>query len=145
MYKRQDYDPLFPFGHGLTYGDDGNLAALSEDPGLDPDAARSNIWFDRGVAATGLTLRLISGDGTAMDIIHPQAKTADGALAMTAINTDVQEGARAFAWTGDAGLQLHANAPLDLVRETNGDVFVVTTLRVDSLPTDGKALSLIHI
>ena len=136
---QSDYDPLFPFGHGLTYGDDGNLAALSEDPGLDPDAARSNIWFDRGVAATGLTLRLISGDGTAMDIIHPQAKTADGALAMTAINTDVQEGARAFAWTGDAGLQLHANAPLDLVRETNGDVFVVTTLRVDSLPTDGKA------
>ena len=36
-------------------------------------------------------------------------------------------------------MELNANAPLDLVRETNGDVFVVATVRVDALPDDGKA------
>ena len=138
-FGQPDYDPLFPFGHGLTYSDNGNLATLSEDPGMDPNAARSNTWFDRGVATTGLTLRLIDGNGVPMDIIHPQARTGDGALSMVAINTDVQEGAREFTWSGNAAMELNANAPLDLVRETNGDVFVVATVRVDALPDDGKA------
>ena len=138
------YDPLFAFGHGLSYVDDGNLAALSEDPGIDPDAARSNVWFDRGVASTGLTLRLAGSNGIGMDIIHPQASTGDGSLSMVAINTDVQEGARAFSWKGNAVVELRANAPLDLRRESNGDIFMVATLRVDALPADGKAVFVVE-
>lgn len=136
---QENYDPLFPFGHGLTYADNGDLAALPEDPGIDPNADSGNTWFERGVPATGFTLRLVGADGTAMDVVHPAAKTADGSLEMTAINHEVQEGARLFAWTGDGTVQLLSNAPLELTRETNGDVLVVTTLRVDALPADGKA------
>ncbi|MDH5824518.1 glycoside hydrolase family 3 N-terminal domain-containing protein [Luteimonas sp. RD2P54] len=138
-HGQENYDPLFAFGYGLTYGDDGDLAPLSEEPGVDPQSTRSNSWFERGVATTGLTLRLVGGDGDAMDVVHPAAKTADGSLEMTAINTEVQEGARAFAWSGGGAVQLRSNSPLDLERETNGDVFVVATLRVDALPTDGEA------
>lgn len=133
------YDPQFPLGHGLHYGDRGDLAALSENPGIDPNDARSNLWFDRGVGSTGLTLQLVGADGVAMDVIHPNAATADGSLAMDAINTTIQEGARRFDFKGASEVLLRANAPLDLVRETNGDVFVVTTLRVDALPAGGKA------
>lgn len=136
------YDPQFPFGYGLSYADDGALDALSEDAGIDPNAARSNVWFTRGVATTGLTLRLVGGDGRAMDIVHPAAITQDGALEMSAINYEVQEGARLFAWAGEAALELRSNMPLDLVRETNGDVFLVATLRVDAFP-DGGAAALI--
>ena len=137
---QKDYDPQFAFGYGLGYADDGNLAALSEDPGIDPDAAQTNIWFEHGVAATGLTLRLIGADGAALDIsTQPQAASYDNGVAMATINTDVQEGAREFSWHGPAMVELRANAPLDLARESNGDVFVVATLRVDALPTDGKA------
>src|SRR5690606_15008631 len=96
------YDPLFPFGHGLTYADKGDLAALPEDPGIDPDSVRTNTWFEHGVATTGLTLRLVGADGNAMDIVHPAAKTGDGSLEMLAINHERQEGARLFAWSGDA-------------------------------------------
>lgn len=138
-YGQEGYDPQFPFGHGLSYADNGDLAALSEDPGIDPDAARTNTWFEHGVATTGLTLRLVGTDGTAMDVVHPAAKTADGAIEMTAINHERQEGARQFAWSADATVQLRSNAPIDLGRETNGDVYVVATLRVDALPADGKA------
>lgn len=139
-----DYDPLFAFGFGLTYADGPGqaLAALSEDPGIDPDAARTNTWFEHGVATTGLTLRLVGGDGNAMDIVHPAAKTTDGTLEMTAINHERQEGARLFAWAGDATVQLRANAPIDLARETNGDVYVVATLRVDALPAGGKVAAI---
>lgn len=138
-HGQEGYDPLFAFGHGLTYADNGDLAALPEDPGIDADAASGNVWFERGVPTTGLTLRLVGADGTAMDVVHPAAKTADGSLEMTAVNTDVQEGARLFAWTGAGTVQLLSNAPLDLTRETNGDVPVVLSLRVDAMPSDGKA------
>jgi len=138
-HGQENYDPLFAFGFGLTYADDGDLAALSEDPGIDPEAARTNTWFEHGVATTGLTLRLVGADGTAMDIVHPAAKTADGSVEMTAINHERQEGARQFAWSGDGTVQLRSNTSIDLGRETNGDVFVVATLRVDALPADGKA------
>ena len=133
------YDPLFPLGHGLDYADRGELPPLPEDPGIDPNDARSNLWFDRGVGTTGLTLQLVGADGVATDVIHPFATTADGSLAMEAINTTIQEGARRFNFKGAGEVLLRANAPLDLVRETNGDVFVVATLRVDNLPAGGQA------
>lgn len=136
---QDNYDPLFAFGFGLSYSDDGNLAALPEDPGIDTSATGAGAWFDHGVATTGFILRLTGADGEATDIVHPNATTGDGTLAMTAINHEVQEGARLFAWTGDAALELRANAPIDLDRETNGDVLVVVTLRVDDLPADGRA------
>ncbi|WP_202841719.1 glycoside hydrolase family 3 protein [Luteimonas saliphila] len=132
------YDPLFAFGHGLTYADNGDLAALPEDAGIDADAASGNTWFERGVPTTGFTLRLVGADGTAMDVVHPAAKTGDGSLEMSAVNHEVQEGARLFAWTGNATVQLLSNEALDLTRETNGDVLVVATLRVDAPPADGK-------
>lgn len=133
------YDPLFPLGHGLRYADRGDLAPLPEDPGIDPNDARSNLWFDRGVGTTGLTLQLVGANGVAMDVIHPAAVTGDGSLSMGAINTTIQEGARQFDFKGPAQVLLRANAPLDLVRETNGDVFVIATLRVDALHAGGKA------
>lgn len=135
---QKDYDPQFAYGHGLTYADDGNLAPLPEDPGIDPNASRTSTWFERGVASTGLTLRLTGADGAAMDIVHPNATTSDGSVAMTAVNTDVQEGAREFAFNGDGLIELRANMPLDLVRETNGDVLVIAHLRVDALPAHAK-------
>src|SRR5690606_8173258 len=126
-------------GYGLTYADKGAWTALPEDPGIDPDAARTNLWFDKGVATTGSTLRLVGDDGAAMDIVHPAARTSDGSVAMTAINTDIQEGARQFAFKGDGMVEVRSNTPVDLVRETNGDVFVVATVRVDALPAGAKA------
>ena len=136
---QKDYDPQFAFGYGLTYASKGEVAALSEDPGIDPDAARTNLWFDRGSATTGLTLRLVGADGAAMDIVHPNATTTDGSVAMTAINTDIQDGARQFVFKDDGVIELRSNSAIDLVRETNGDVFVVATVRVDTLPTGTKA------
>ncbi len=133
---QEDYDPQFAFGYGLTYADDGSLDPLPEDPGIDPNASRTSTWFERGVATTGLTLRLVGADGEAMDIVHPNAATRDGSVTMTAVNTEVQEGARQFVFSGDGTLELRANMPLDLVRETNGDVLVIADVRVEALPAN---------
>lgn len=89
--------------------------------------------------ATGYTLRLVGADGNAVDVTQPAAATGDGSLQMTAINHEVQEGARLFAWSGPAEVRVVSSEPLDLTRETNGDVPVVLHLRVDALPDGGKA------
>ncbi|MFT4179326.1 MAG: glycoside hydrolase family 3 N-terminal domain-containing protein [Thermomonas sp.] len=128
------YDPLFPFDYGLTYADKGAWTPLSEDPGVSLDAASANLWFDHGAAATGMMLRLIGADGGGEDIVHPNAASGDGTVRMTAVNTNVQEGARQFTFTGGGVVMLRANATMDLSRETNGDVMVIATLRVDALP-----------
>jgi beta-glucosidase len=55
---------------------------------------------------------------------------------MAALDYKAQEDARRFTWEADnAQLSIRARAPLDLDRESNGDVLLVTTLRVDALPT----------
>ena len=136
---QEGYDPLFAFGHGLTYAVKGDLAPLPEEPGIDPEADGGNTWFVRGAPTTGLTLRLVGADGGAMDVVHPAAKTSDGSLQMSAVNTDVQEGARLFDWSGPGAVQLLSYQPIDLSRETNGDVPVVLQLRVDALPASPDA------
>ncbi|HLT44368.1 MAG TPA: putative glycoside hydrolase, partial [Luteimonas sp.] len=70
---------------------------------------------------------------------QPAATTGDGSLEMSAINHEVQEGARLFAWSGPATVQVLSGESLDVTRETNGDVPVVLTLRVDALPASGNA------
>ena len=114
------YDPLFPFGFGLTYADDGELATLPEDSGIDPNAIGGNTWFGRGVASNGWTLQ------------------ADDGIAIAPFDYQVQEGARRLRWREPASVALRAGEPPDLNRETNGDVLVIATLRVDALPKSGN-------
>jgi beta-glucosidase len=135
---QENYDPQFAFGFGLTYADDGNLAPLSEDSGISGEVAQANVFFAHGVASQGLRLRLLGADGAIADVMHPQAQTSDGHLVLTAINHERQEGARRLAWTGPATAELYSTTPLDLGRETNGDVQIVVTLRIDALPADGE-------
>jgi beta-glucosidase len=141
---QENYDPQFAFGHGLTYADAGDLAALPEESGIDGETAAANVFFAHGVASQGLRLRLIGADGAIADVLHPQAQTADGTLALTSINHVRQEGARRLVWTGTGTAELFSTAPLDLGRETNGDVQIVATLRIDALPTDGEVTLVAH-
>jgi len=46
----------------------------------------------------------------------------------------VQEGARRFTLTGGGAqvIELHTHAPIDLKRETNGELMLLTTMRLES-------------
>ncbi len=138
---QKDYDPLFAFGYGLTYGDDGNLDALSEYAGIDPNTTAANVFFANGVAGTDFTLRLVGANGNGTDVVHSSSASADGTLSIAPINYGVQEGARQFTWTGNATAEIVADAPIDLGRETNGDLLLIATLRVDAPPGGEVTLS----
>ena len=133
-----NYDPLFAFGHGLRYVDDGNLARLPEDSGIAAAPSQPNQFFVRGKAAEGFRLRLSGATGDTHDVMHTRGATPDGALSITAVDRSAQEDARQLHWTGTGAAELMALPAQDLQRQTDGDVWVIADVRIDALPKSGK-------
>ncbi len=133
-----DYSPQFAFGHGLGYGDDGNLAMLPEEPGVSAAMGRPGVYYARGVLTPGITMRLQGATGAATDAPALPAASADGSVKVRGVDHMAQEDARRIEWSGAgaATVSLHSDAAKELVRETNGDVMLVMTVRVDS-PAQG--------
>ncbi len=136
----EGYDPLFAFGHGLTYADNSNLAALPEDAGVSAEDGKDAGYFARGVPGPGLRLVVTGADGRGADVLHPRVATPDGTLTLAAVDYQTQEGARLLTWTGNATAELLSHSPSDLSRETNGDSLLLATLRIDALPASGDTV-----
>ena len=62
--NKEPYDPLFPFGFGLTYAAPAELAALSEDPGIPAELMSTGSYFDKGVPVQPWSLRVSNGTDT---------------------------------------------------------------------------------
>jgi beta-glucosidase len=120
---------LFPFGYGLT----GAAAwkALPEEAGV-PDTATEGVYLDRGRPSAAWSLEVGAPGGSATRISTLPARAADGRVTVTATDNVVQEGARRFAVaSGSASIALSTQAPVDVTRQSNGDVTLVLTVRRD--------------
>jgi beta-glucosidase len=115
-----NYDPLFAYGYGLTYRDRGDLPRLSED-GPAGAGLPDGVFFARGTIPHGWTFGFQpSGSGTERRV-----------------DRRAQEDARSFVWSGESRslLVLQPPQPVDLSRETTGQLSLVVEYRVDSPPT----------
>jgi beta-glucosidase len=137
-----NYHPQFAYGYGLRYSDHVELGRLSEDPGIKLGSARAGVYLIRGKPATGLELRLTGASGKSTNVIAAPASTADGSLSVNALDYKAQEDARSLRWSGRgrAQVELVARTPMDVERQTNGDMMLVTTLRVDALSSRGTEI-----
>ncbi|OBU68627.1 1,4-beta-D-glucan glucohydrolase [Stenotrophomonas maltophilia] len=140
---QKDYAPLFAFGFGLTYADNGNLAALPEVSGVTGNEGVAGVFFARGDAGPGLALRLEDGAGQGMTVTKVPDVLEGGRLNVSGVDHLAQEDGRRFAWSGRglAVVALQSHTALDLQRESNGDLVLLTTLRVDAAPRGGAWLS----
>jgi beta-glucosidase len=138
-----EYDPQFALGYGLSYAAPKELAALSEDSGLQQGGAEPGVYFARGAVAPGWSLLLADGEdgGTPVNVLP--GESIDRRVRVTATDHLAQEDARRFVWSGrgEARALLRADAPVDLSRESNGDVSLVMTIRIDALPADEVELA----
>jgi len=134
---QKDYDPLFAFGFGLTYADKGDQAPLPEDSGVSGEQSASGVYFAKGKPSVGLALQLSSASQANMPATTVPAALADGSLKLSAVDYKAQEDARRLQWSGPtaAKLVLASATPLDISRESNGDVQLQLTLRRDSAIT----------
>ena len=128
---------LFPFGYGMRYAD-GPAAwtPLPEDSGVTDDGGDSGVFFERGVPASSWSLTVSQADGAnALRVTTVPAEALDGRVRIAATDHGVQEGARSFAVDAHAqgaAIELSTFDPIDLSRQTNGDMLLLTTVRRDA-------------
>ena len=128
---------LFPFGYGMRYADEAAAwTPLPEDSGVTDDGGDSGVFFERGVPASSWSLTVSQADGTnALRVTTVPAEALDGRVRIAATDHGVQEGARSFAVDAHAqgaAIELSTFDPIDLSRETNGDMLLLTTVRRDA-------------
>lgn len=138
---------LYPLGHGLSLKAKApRWVPLPEQSGVDDSAGSTTEYFQKGVPTPGWSLEIQNaGTGGVTRITSVPATVADSGVAITASDYQVQEGARTFAFSGSKGtaaLALTTHAPADLSRETNGEMMLVTTIRVDAAPTAPVTLAM---
>jgi beta-glucosidase len=140
---QKDYDPQFAFGFGLTYADNGDLAALPEVSGVTGNEGAVGVFFARGDAGSGMALRLENGAGQGVTVTKVPESLDGGLLTVTGVDHLAQEDGRRLAWTGkgEAVAALQSHTALDLQRESNGDLMLLTTLRVEVAPQGDAWLS----
>ncbi len=136
----EPYEPLFPLGYGLSYAAPAEVAAQSEDPGIPAELMTTGSYFDKGVPVQPWSLRVSNGSDTTRVTTTP-IEAVGGRVKVSAVDDQVQEGARRFQFAGDgpATIALSSEGSVDVSRETNGDVMLLIRLRRDAdVPPDVK-------
>ncbi|BCA61561.1 1,4-beta-D-glucan glucohydrolase [Sphingomonas sp. HMP9] len=144
------YDPLFGFGYGLSYAKSGTVPRLDETRPAGMAASSNGTIFGKGRVPEGWGITLVE-QGQKVRLLGVTATTTTKRLTVSAADRRRQEDARAFVWTGGlAEARIEASGPLDLTRESNGELSLVMDVRVDRaaggpvtlgmVSNDGKAV-----
>ncbi len=138
------YDPLFPFGYGLTYADRRPVPRLDERRPTGMDMGTAGPLFAKGRVPEGWTLALAEEHQSIVRVLGNDTVTATGALQMTGIDRNAQEDSRRFSWNGKqpGKVEIEASRPVDLSREANGELSLIVDYRVDAAPTAPVTLSM---
>ncbi|WP_353653368.1 glycoside hydrolase family 3 C-terminal domain-containing protein [Blastomonas sp. UPD001] len=129
-----DYDPLFPYGFGLTLADKGDLAPLPE-ARASVAAADPGVLFAAGKPGAGR--RLLIGPPGALS-----TNPGPDLIEARAADRIAQEDSVRLRWTG-AGPAVAAivmGEAEDLSRQANGELALEIELRVDTPPTADVSL-----
>ena len=137
---------LFPYGHGLTYADAGDLDLLSEDPGI-PDIATS---FDgkiitRGDAANAFSLVLGDSSNLNTPVQDLVGSSLGGGIATRGTDYKAQEDSRVYTWSGNgrARVAIKSLRPVDLTVFGDPDKTTLSlTWRIDTPPSDALLLGM---
>ena len=125
VLNRRDpnYDPLFPFGYGLSYAKGGQVPTLDEARPANAGGDQ-NALFVRGRLAPGATLR------------------SSGAVTQARVDRQAQEDSVRLAFTGAGELAVQQAQPIDLSRESNGQLSLILDYRVTRAPTGTVTLGM---
>ncbi len=120
VLNRRDpnYDPLFPIGYGLTYARGATVPLLSEArPAV--SAGDQNALFVRGRVVAGARLDV------------------SGPVQQSRVDRAAQEDSLRFAFAGGgaASTAIEEARPIDLTRESNGQLSLLIDYRVTEAPT----------
>ncbi|HEX8469839.1 MAG TPA: glycoside hydrolase family 3 N-terminal domain-containing protein [Brevundimonas sp.] len=136
------YDPQFAYGYGLTYARSGSVGTLSQESGV--EAATSNIdhYFVDGryVAPWGVMLRDAGGQNKPGTV--KVASSPRGGVSVRPVDDLAQESGQQFAFSGSGPAQAYIEGtPVDLTRQSNGELALSFRYRIDATPQGSVGLS----
>jgi beta-glucosidase len=129
--------PLYPLGYGLSYSDKKKWEPLPEDPGDISDIVQSGVLFSHGKVSAPWMLAYTDADGGTQPISSIPLTVSGGRIHVSRVDHEVQEDSLRLQWqgSGSAGIAWNTTEPVDFARETNGEMLLVMTLRVNQAPT----------
>jgi beta-glucosidase len=135
--------PQFPFGFGLTYADKGDLAPLAEDvPREAPSAVDARTFYSDGKPGRGWRWVIQEGEGEPKDVGALPRRSES--LEVVPDKRNAADDIRTLNWTGNgrASFGLLGKAPIDLQRESNGELSLAIEYRVNAPPAGKVSLAL---
>ncbi|WP_065187516.1 glycoside hydrolase family 3 protein [Shewanella woodyi] len=137
----KDYQPLFKYGHGLSYADKGDSALVSEIKPVDSDILRPLVILKNAVKAPW---RLSIGTSADQDLINTSLQTS-GPVVMRTIDRVVQEDARKFNLDGkeQGVIRFGANFTRDLRAYEQGNTAVSFDIKLDEFTPQSTQLSMV--
>jgi beta-glucosidase len=139
-----NYDPLFSYGYGLTYGDNGNVANLPEISGLDgSEMTTGTALFAFGKAMAPWSLQAKVGD-TSSPVVDARTQLGK-ALTIRSIDRVAQEDAQQFVWSGEEHASVTLSGPASDYGAASHyeDMALVIQYRVDA-PPEGPVTLLVE-
>ena len=136
----QDYDPLFPFGYGLTYASNKNIDNLPTEENFSSLKGGLDIPLFVGKAQDPWQVYAIAPGKTAVRYLSGIAK--NGALTLTEGDQNTQGDAIHAKWDGSSGSALQINNPnanrnfTQLLEENGALVFDIRLLQVSTQPVN---------
>ena len=138
-----DYDPLFEFGYGLSFGETVEMPPLPEVSGLaDVVADTGRELFGNGAFSKPWALTLSDVSGESVDATRTSAEA--GSIRATIVDGRAQEDSRLLTWSGTsaASAAIDRPDPVDWTRESNGALAIEIDWRVSEAPTVAVTLSM---
>jgi len=131
-----NYDPLFPFGFGLTYAKGQELGDLPEESGVSAELMSTGLYLDHGDPVQPWSIQVTDGAEDITRITTMPATAVGGRVEVSAAK-DEDGTARRFLWKGGgtAIVEVSAVTSADVSRETNGDVLLLVRLKRDGTPS----------
>ncbi|WP_374275193.1 exo 1,3/1,4-beta-D-glucan glucohydrolase [Brevundimonas sp.] len=142
LNRGQDgYDPQFAYGYGLSYAAPAEVAALSEVSGVESSGSAVDRYFVDGRFVAPWSLMLRDGGGELKLGEEAVGRSPRGGVSARPVDGTGQETAVALSFAGDGPARVAiASAPIDLTRQTNGEMALSFRYRVDQAPTDAVRL-----
>lgn len=127
---QRDYNPLFPYGYGLSYaGPVISIAQLSEETGLPPASpSRLGPLLRHGDAAGVWRMGVADSLGETQ-VTTSQTTSADSMLIARVADFEAQEDMRALTWRGPAKFSIFGNA-IDLSQDSGLNMAMAVTFSV---------------
>ncbi|MEZ4416140.1 MAG: exo 1,3/1,4-beta-D-glucan glucohydrolase [Gemmatimonadota bacterium] len=139
------YDPLFAYGYGLSYGEDGNVPELPEDIGTGVDTGPAVRFFAGGPVAPW-RLVVQAADGKRIEASTGTTASPGSELVVRVEDRRVQEDARGVEWDGSGigRVALTGQSSMDLSQAADESMALAFDVRMDRAPERPVALVVAH-